>query len=194
MARRHHYRRRIKEAPELDITTFLNLMVVLVPFLLITAVFSRLTIVELDLPSSSGGPSANEPNFRLEVIVRETGIELTNGNQLIAKIPKKEDEYDFETLSEYVVSLKQQYRNQTSASVLLEPLIPYDYLIQTMDVVRSVEMPVTENGEVLAEAVIEVGGFSNVSKQAMIIRLQDLGLVKNETQVRLNWKECFALL
>ena len=30
-------------------------MVVLVPFLLITAVFSRLTIVELNLPSAAGG-------------------------------------------------------------------------------------------------------------------------------------------
>ena len=51
MARAHHYRRRQKEeAPELDMTTFLNLMVVLVPFLLITAVFSRITIVELDHP------------------------------------------------------------------------------------------------------------------------------------------------
>ena len=80
MARRHHYRRRAKETPELDITTFLNLMVVLIPFLLITAVFSRLTIVELDLPSSSGGIAATEPNFRLEVIVREEGAEITNGN------------------------------------------------------------------------------------------------------------------
>ena len=33
MARRHHYRRRVKEPTELDVTTFLNLMVVLVPFL-----------------------------------------------------------------------------------------------------------------------------------------------------------------
>ena len=69
--RRHHYKRRTNEAPELDITTFLNLMVVLIPFLLITAVFSRLTIVELDLPSASAGNVTTEPNFRLEVIVRE---------------------------------------------------------------------------------------------------------------------------
>ena len=56
MARRHHYKRRTKgPAHEIDVTTFLNLMVVLVPFLLITAVFSRLTIVELNLPSTSGG-------------------------------------------------------------------------------------------------------------------------------------------
>jgi len=141
MAKRHHYRRRTKEAPELDVTTFLNLMVVLVPFLLITAVFSRLTIVELNLPSSSGGPTSQQPNFRLEVIVRQEGLEVTNGNDVIAAIPKKDDEYDLQTLSDYMVSLKRSYRNEDSASVLLEPLIPYDYLIQVMDVVRSVELP-----------------------------------------------------
>ena len=63
--RRHHYRRRTGETPELDMTTFLNLMVVLVPFLLITAVFSRITIVELSLPSSAGGVAqANEQHRR----------------------------------------------------------------------------------------------------------------------------------
>ena len=46
MARRHHYQRRTKETYEIDVTTFLNLMVVLVPFLLITVVFSRITIVD----------------------------------------------------------------------------------------------------------------------------------------------------
>ncbi|MBD3647911.1 MAG: biopolymer transporter ExbD, partial [Pseudomonadales bacterium] len=51
MARRHHYRRRTRDDHELDVTTFLNLMVVLVPFLLITAVVSRMTIVELNVPS-----------------------------------------------------------------------------------------------------------------------------------------------
>ncbi|NIO40724.1 MAG: biopolymer transporter ExbD, partial [Burkholderiales bacterium] len=35
---------------ELDITAFMNLMVVLVPFLLITAVFSRMTVLDLTLP------------------------------------------------------------------------------------------------------------------------------------------------
>jgi len=141
MARRHHYRRRTKEAPELDVTTFLNLMVVLVPFLLITAVFSRLTIVELNLPSSSGGVTTQQPNFRLEVIVRQEGLEVTNGNDVIASIPKVDEEYDLQTLSEYMVSLKRSYRSEDSASVLMEPLIPYDYLIQVMDVVSSVELP-----------------------------------------------------
>ena len=64
MARQHHYRRRAGEPAELDMTTFLNLMVVLVPFLLITAVFSRITIVELTLPSASDGTPRADKGFR----------------------------------------------------------------------------------------------------------------------------------
>ena len=145
MARRHHYKRRTKgDAHEIDVTTFLNLMVVLVPFLLITAVFSRLTIVELNLPSSAGGPSNNENSFRIEVVVRETGMEITNGTATIASIPKKDDEYDFQTLSDFMIELKREYPDHDAASVLMEAQIPYDYLIQVMDIVRSVELPVKD--------------------------------------------------
>jgi biopolymer transport protein ExbD len=147
MARRHHYKRRTKPAHELDVTTFLNLMVVLVPFLLITAVFSRITIVELNLPSSAGGPASNEDAFRVEVIVREAGIEITNGKNVIAAIPKKEDEFDLQTLSDFMVELKQNYPNHDAASVLMEARIPYDYLIRVMDVVRSVEVEAQAEGE-----------------------------------------------
>lgn len=152
MARRHHYRRRTKDAHELDVTTFLNLMVVLVPFLLITAVFSRLAIVELNLPSSAGGSSSTEQGFRPEVIVRESLIEISNGAAIIATIPNIDDEYDFQSLSDYMIALKQEYPEQDSASVLVEAQIPYDYLIQAMDVVRSVELEVqgTDNYELFA--------------------------------------------
>jgi biopolymer transport protein ExbD len=116
-------------------------MVVLVPFLLITAVFSRLTIVELNLPSSAGGPSTGADSFRVEVIVREAGMEISNGREIIATIPKKEEAFDLETLSNMMVELKRAYPAHDAASVLMEARIPYDYLIQVMDVVRAVEVP-----------------------------------------------------
>jgi biopolymer transport protein ExbD len=122
-------------------STFLNLMVVLVPFLLITAVFSRITIVELSLPSSSGGAEPSEPSFRVEVIVRDQGLEVSNGTAVIATLPKVDGEYDMERLSELVLSLKRDYPDTDDASVLLEPDIEYDHLIQVMDVVRSAERP-----------------------------------------------------
>ena len=159
MARRHHYKRRTKkEAYEIDVTTFLNLMVVLVPFLLITAVFSRLTIVELNLLSTSGGAASTEDGFRPEVVVREAGIEITNGRDVIASIPKDDEEYDLATLSDFMVELKQEYPEQDAASVLMEARIPYDYLIQVMDVVRSVKVP----GETEEEAQL-VALFSEIS-------------------------------
>ena len=143
--RRHHYKRNKGNTYEIDVTTFLNLMVVLVPFLLITAVFSRLTIVELNLPSSAGGPTSANEGFTPEVIVREAGIEITNGRSIIAAIPNTaDDEYDLVTLSDYVIELKQTYPAQEAASVLMEAQIPYDYLIQVMDIVRGVQVPVED--------------------------------------------------
>ena len=141
MARRHHYKRRKGNDYEIDVTTFLNLMVVLIPFLLITAVFSRLTIVELDLPSNASGTAQQQDSFRVEVIVREPGIEISNGQSIIATVPKKDGEYDLEELSLMMVALKQDHPDIDTASVLLEPLVPYDYLIQVMDVVPTVEVP-----------------------------------------------------
>lgn len=139
--RRHHYRRRTGETYEIDVTTFLNLMVVLVPFLLITAVFSRLTIVELNLPSTNGGAAPTPDNFRVEVIVRDEGVEISNGTEIIAAIPKSDDDqYDLVTLSDYLVELKREYPDHDAASVLMEAQIPYDYLIQVMDIVRTVEI------------------------------------------------------
>ena len=166
MARRHHYKRRTKPAHELDVTTFLNLMVVLIPFLLITAVFSRMTIVELNLPSSASGPPSADA-FTPEVIVREAGIEISNGKQVIATIPNEDEEFDLATLSDYMVELKQTYPAQDSAAVLMEAQIPYDYLIRVMDIVRSVEVPIEKaEGEEFLEGepqVELVALFSDVS-------------------------------
>lgn len=163
MSRRHHYRRRSAQPSDLDMTTFLNLMVVLVPFLLITAVFSRITIVELSLPSAVGAAAPIEPAFRIEVIVRETGLEVSNSRTVIAAIPKVDGEYDLPTLSEMVLSLKRQHPDSTAASVLLEPDIEYDHLIQVMDVVRSAPRPGEEASEGEARVPIQIALFTDIS-------------------------------
>jgi len=122
-------------------TTFLNLMVVLVPFLLITAVFSRITIIELSLPTSQGASAPVEASYRIEVIVRATGLELTDGKMVLARMPMVDGEYDLASLAERVLSLKREHPDSDDASVLLEPDIEYDHLIQVMDVLRSVDLP-----------------------------------------------------
>lgn len=140
MARKHHYQAANQEPPEMDITTFLNLMVVLVPFLLITAVFSRITIMELNLPTGAGGPT-DKPKITVEVIIRTKGLEIGNGRSVIASIPKKSGEdYDLKTLSGHLQTIKKNYPDITEATILLEGDIEYDSMIKVMDVVRLVEI------------------------------------------------------
>jgi hypothetical protein len=62
-----------------------------------------------------------------------------DGSQVIAAIPKVGHGYDLSKLSEYLVAIKREYPEKEDASVLLEPDIAYDDLIQVMDTVRSVE-------------------------------------------------------
>jgi len=159
MARGHHYKRLKKEPPELNITTFLNLMVVLVPFLLITAVFSRLTIMELNLPTGKGASADNnKPQFAVEVVVREKGLEISNGKVVIARFPKVDDEYDLQTLSKYLLKIKAQYINKADATVLMEPDINYNTMIRVMDAVRTAEVIQGDNTEKQ-----EIALFPNIS-------------------------------
>jgi len=151
--RRHHYRTRTQDTPEPDVTTFMNLMVALIPFLLVTAVFSPVNITELSVPTSAGGSTSNTPNFTIEVIVRKAGLEIANGLSVEAAIPKKDDRYDMEMLSEMLLRLKAQYPEKEDATVLMEPDIEYDYLIQIMDAVRGAEARV-EGGEEVQKTIL----------------------------------------
>jgi biopolymer transport protein ExbD len=134
--------RRIIEAAELNITAFMNLMVILVPFLLITAVFSRLAILELNLPASSTEPAdPQELTFQLEVIVRADKIEVGDRNVgALGVYPNTQGGYDYESLSTKLTEIKDRYPQKTDASILLESEIPYDTLVQVMDRVRVAEL------------------------------------------------------
>jgi biopolymer transport protein ExbD len=130
--------RRNVDTAELNITAFMNLMVILVPFLLITAVFSRLAILELNLPGSSTEPvNPQELTFQLEVIVRTGQIEVGDRNiGALGIYPNTDAGYDYEALSQKLSEIKQSYPEKTDAAILLESDISYDTLVQVMDRVR----------------------------------------------------------
>jgi biopolymer transport protein ExbD len=135
--RRRLRRKHVHEPPEINITAFMNLMVILVPFLLITAVFSRITILELNLPAA-GGQSADRPaQFNLEIIVRQDAIDVGDGNGgLVQRVEMQEGRYNFEQLSELLQQIKARYPDKRDATLLLEPAIPYDIVVRTMDSIR----------------------------------------------------------
>jgi len=72
---------------------------------------------------------------------------------VLASIPKRDGTYDLRSLNDQVVILKRQNPDTASASVLLEPQIQYDNLIQVMDAVRSTHVASDKPGELLQIAL-----------------------------------------
>jgi biopolymer transport protein ExbD len=160
MPRRHHYKS--NEQVELDITTFLNLMVVLIPFLLITAVFSRITIQELNLPTeAAGGAKPDKPLVTIEVVVRKELLQLTDGQRITATINKVEGKHDIKALSKHLMELKGKYEKKEDATILVEPDIEYEDIIHVMDAVKVAE--VREPGQPEQEEVQKIILFPKLS-------------------------------
>jgi biopolymer transport protein ExbD len=137
---------RKKESLEKDIMELLNLtpmmdvLTVLVVFLLITAVFTSITVLDLNVPTSSGNSASNKPNIAIEVIVRKNGLEIGNGSSVEAAIPLVDGKYDLKKLSEMLIRLKAQFPQKEDATVLMEPNVEYNYLVQVMDTVRGAQV------------------------------------------------------
>jgi biopolymer transport protein ExbD len=154
MARRFRYRRRKQEPFDTDIMHVLNLtpmmdiLTVLVIFLLVTAVFLSITIMELSIPAGGDVAAAGKQDIAIEVIIRKTGLQISNGSSVQAVIPKKDGKYDVERLSRMLVRLKEQYPDKQDATVLMEPAIEYDHMIQVMDAVRVADVRSEGSGEI----------------------------------------------
>lgn len=135
---RRRQRQKDTEA-EINITAFLNLMVVLIPFLLITAVFSQVSVLELNLPSGDQSDTPNEQKQKLvlELTIREKQLEIGDRNSGTLKVlTKLGTQHDFSGAHQFLKKIKQQFPDVTGISLLLEDNVEYDVLIQAMDTVR----------------------------------------------------------
>ena len=168
--------RRERKPAELLLVPMIDIFTVLVTFLLMTAVFSRIAIMQIDLPSSAA-PKPSEPKFRLEVIVRQDGFDLSDGKEAIGTIPKVSGAYDLNGLTRGVLEVKREHPTSEDASVLSEPKVPYDDLVQAMDAIRSAELPASDPlvaGQAVAGApagaagvaapqIVKVALFTNIA-------------------------------
>ncbi len=122
---------------DLNIVPMIDMMVILVFFLLFTAVFSNTQILELNLPAPNSSVPELPKGLQLEVIVRQDKIEVADRNTGVLKtLPKVNGEYDYAGLSLFLRDVKARYSTVLAGNVLLEPNIPYDVLVQTMDNTR----------------------------------------------------------
>lgn len=141
---RRRPRRSSKESGELDITAFMNLMVILVPFLLITAVISPVSVLDISVPPPSAPastPNSEEQGLRIDVTIRGDGVEVSDNKiGLIKRFQNIDGGYDIKGLSELLQNMKDRVPDKRDANVLVEPEIPYDVVIEVMDTVKAAEI------------------------------------------------------
>jgi biopolymer transport protein ExbD len=133
-------RRLRKEVAALEVTAFINLIVVLVPFLLSTAVFTRLAVMDLTLPAQSNNKleQLKGNDLKLEVVIRPEALEVGDRiGGLIQRIEKKDGQHDVKALNTLMQNVKQKFPETRTATVLSEPDTSYDVLVHVMDAVRA---------------------------------------------------------
>jgi len=154
MRRRH---RRLSTSPDLDITAFLNLMIVLVPVLLLGMVFSQVHMIELNFPGMEPGEAPEADDFRLVVTLIPEGIEIADSDRgVIRVLPKKAGGQDFAALREVLRQVKTRVPEKTDLVLEVGPDIDYQTLVTAMDTVRSYPA-------VVAASVVEGELFPDVS-------------------------------
>jgi biopolymer transport protein ExbD len=133
--------RHAKRPAELLLVPMIDIFTVLVTFLLMTAVFSRTVILQLNMPADQTEFKDPPPGLQIEVMVRKDLLQVADRNSgPLATMPNNASGYDYDGLTDYLKRVKNKFPEKTDATILLEPDTPYDILVQVMDRVRVFEV------------------------------------------------------
>ncbi|PVY78280.1 biopolymer transport protein ExbD [Tamilnaduibacter salinus] len=134
MRRRH---RRLQGNPDLDITAFLNLMIILVPVLLLGMVFTQVRMIELDFPGMPAGEAPEPEAFQLEVVLTPSGMEVADSERGLIRAFPNVDGQDFDGVQSLLAQIKQRMPEKRDLILRVAPSVDYQTLVTTMDHVRS---------------------------------------------------------
>lgn len=154
MRRRH---RRLPANADLDITAFMNLMIVLVPVLLLGMVFSQIRMIDLDFPGDSTDQPLDSEHLQLVVTLLPEGLEVRDSERgLLRALPLVAGAQDFGGLRETLRAVKARLPDKTDVVLEVAAEMDYQTLVHTMDTVRSYPA-------VVAASVVDAELFPDVS-------------------------------
>lgn len=156
-------RRRQKhvEAADLDVTPFMNLMIVLVPVLLLSMVFTHTTVIDLNFPTGESSGSIDPDAVHLEVAVYQDRLVVADGRGGVIKtLPANDVGHNFAELTLVMQELKKRMPEKEDITVLLEHDTDYQTLVSVMDRVRS--YPAVQAMEVVQAELFPVISLGDV--------------------------------
>ncbi|MBN2011578.1 biopolymer transporter ExbD [candidate division KSB1 bacterium] len=135
-----------REESDVNIIPVMNIFLLLIPFLLLTAAFVQIAILDLSLPSLSKGGQQKQQDDQKQLTlvilaVKETGFQLKSPGFKFDPINKIENRFDFNTLATQLRDVK--LKNETAEDIIVSPEenIKYDIIIKVMDQCRESGFP-----------------------------------------------------
>lgn len=154
MRRKH---RRLQSEADLDITPFMNLMIVLVPVLLLNMVFAHTSVLELNFPTGDSLSSEQKEELQIQVVIYDNRLVVAdNQGGVIKTIPESDNGYDFGLLKDVMKELKSRVPDKKDVIIMPSSTTSYQTLVSVMDTVRSYEA-------VVAGDVVEAELFPQIS-------------------------------
>ncbi len=136
MARKIYRKKRPSLDADLDLLPIMNLFMVLIPFLLLSAVFVKISVIDIYLPQASATPTAKgdkKPPQILTIHVTEKGFSFSELGKSLPKINKRSGKYNFSALTKSLLGLKQKYPESGEVVLLFVSDTPYETVVKTMD-------------------------------------------------------------
>lgn len=130
---------------DLNLTSYIDLMSVLIVFLLMTAVWNQLAVLSSNTSSTTAAddqtpPPPNKPKVSLSVTILQDGVEMTE-NETPVKFPHNGDQVDTMRMVQILQQWKQKYPEKTDVVLNTENSVSYKMLITTFDTIVGAEFP-----------------------------------------------------
>jgi biopolymer transport protein ExbD len=126
---------------DLDMVPMMNLFTVLVPVLLLAAVFARVSVLELSIPPKGSGEEGMESYeekspLNLLVVVSEEGITVGGTGGFLPTLMESDGADRPGRLASLLQVVRDKYPDETKVTVASESNIPYEEILEVMDICR----------------------------------------------------------
>ncbi len=133
------------EDTDVNLTAVMNIFLILIPFLLLTATFMRIAVLELTLPSLDRARQTTvqkQESVVLNILqIQEDGFALNSPKLKFPKLGKKNGEYNWEALAGQLRRVKEKYPQSQDIIISPEDKIRYETIITVMDRCRKAGFP-----------------------------------------------------
>ncbi len=126
----------------LELMPLMNVLVALLPMLLLSAVFVKVTVIDLDAPpaAEAPAPAADKPSLALAVTIKDDYY-VVEGQQIAKRVIQRAAADAGVQLAGALADVVVQHPENQEIMIISQPHTKYEDIIAVMDISREAGLP-----------------------------------------------------